>query len=247
MASQKIQFRDIVKAPLVSLNFPEHQYIREQTKKNQIVLHHTASGKGANGDYQTWLSNKERIATCVIIEYDGSIAQCFPTMFWGYHLGVTNDQIRAVTKHQVQLNASERLNAHSIAVEVDCWGYLKKFSGEWRAFPNNFGNSGKKVVIPESDIQFYPEGFKGYEAFEKYTPEQIETVRELLIYWHYGHGISLEYREDIWDVIPRAMKGENGIYTHNSYRKDKSDIHPQPEMITMLKNLDRAWRAGKLL
>ena len=36
---------------------------------------------------------------------------------------------------------------------------------------------------------------------------------------------------------PRALKGESGVYTHNSVRFDKIDITPQPKMIAMLKSL----------
>jgi len=41
----------------------------------------------------------------------------------------------------------------------------------------------------------------------------------------------------MWEVSKKALKGESGIFTHNSIRKDKTDIFPQPEMIQMLKSL----------
>ena len=43
--------------------------------------------------------------------------------------------------------------------------------------------------------------------------------------------------EDIWDITPRALKGEKGVFTHNSVRRDKVDIYPHPKMIEMLKSL----------
>ena len=36
-----------------------------------------------------------------------------------------------------------------------------------------------------------------------------------------------------------ALKGLPGVYTHNSYRKDKTDISPQPKMIAMLESLNK--------
>jgi hypothetical protein len=230
-------FRDYVKAGLVIVDFPENQYVREPVDKKQITLHHTGSGKGADGDYQTWKSNKERIATCCIVDHLGNVAQCFPSMFWGFHLGVTNDQI-AKYRPKEPLSSSA-LNAMCVALEIDCWGFLKKVGGEWRSYPNNFGKSGPKTVIDEKNIQFYPNGFKGFEAFEKYTAAQIETTRQLLLYWSACYKIDITYKEDIWDVTSRAMTGENGLFTHNSYRKDKTDIHPQPEMIKMLQSLKK--------
>ncbi|MFN9953859.1 MAG: peptidase C14 caspase catalytic subunit P20, partial [bacterium] len=70
-----------------------------------------------------------------------------------------------------------------------------------------------------------------------YTDAQIESVRQLLLYWNKIHGIDLTYNEDIWQVSDRALKGENGVFTHNSYRKDKTDVSPQPKLIAMLKAL----------
>ena len=58
------------------------------------------------------------------------------------------------------------------------------------------------------------------------------------MYWRETYSIDLTYKEDdMWTVSTRALKGEGGVYTHNSYRKDKSDIHPCPRMIAMLKSL----------
>ena len=41
----------------------------------------------------------------------------------------------------------------------------------------------------------------------------------------------------MWNISANALKAVPGVYTHNSYRKDKSDISPQPKMIAMLKSL----------
>jgi hypothetical protein len=59
-----------------------------------------------------------------------------------------------------------------------------------------------------------------------------------LVYWGKTYGIDLSYVEsDMWEVSNKALRGEAGVYTHNSYRKDKNDISPQPKMIAMLKSL----------
>ena len=79
--------------------------------------------------------------------------------------------------------------------------------------------------------------YRGYKYWEKYTPEQIDSVRELLILWRDKYNIDLTYKEDIWSVSKRALAGENGLYTHNSVREDKTDIYPHPDLIAMLKEL----------
>ena len=70
-----------------------------------------------------------------------------------------------------------------------------------------------------------------------YTDAQIQSVKELLLLWKDKYNIPLTYHEDIWDITPRALKGEPGVYTHNSVRTDKVDIYPCPRMIAMLKTL----------
>ena len=41
----------------------------------------------------------------------------------------------------------------------------------------------------------------------------------------------------MWDISDKALAGEAGVWTHVSFRTDKSDCHPQPELIQMLKSL----------
>ena len=41
----------------------------------------------------------------------------------------------------------------------------------------------------------------------------------------------------MWEVSAEALKGKQGVWSHTSFRFDKSDIHPQPEIIEMLKSL----------
>ena len=53
---------------IVVLGFPPDQYYREATSKNQIILHHTVSGRGVKGDWNWWLTDKRRIATHIIID-----------------------------------------------------------------------------------------------------------------------------------------------------------------------------------
>ena len=43
----------------------------------------------------------------------------------------------------------------------------------------------------------------------------------------------------MWEVSKNALSAVPGLYTHNSYRKDKSDISPQSKMIEMLKSLSK--------
>ena len=92
-------------------------------------------------------------------------------------------------------------------------------------------------MVPEDEVIQLDTPYKGYEYFHNYTDKQIESVKDLLLLWNNRYGIPLDYNEDIWDVSKRALRGEKGVFTHNSVRTDKIDIYPHPKMIEMLKSL----------
>lgn len=228
--------------------FPENQYYRDEKSKIQIVLHHTVSGDktGVGGDIKWWRDKGEKIATAFIISRQGDIYQLFNSSYWAKHLGIPQ---KFINEQQTTKSNSE-LDKMSIGIEIDSWGGLKQRNdGIWY--------SDKNEKLYEPNIQFYnksnnfPKGFRGFYAFEKYTQKQINAVRDLilsLVNSKFGEeNISLTYNEDMWDltnkdigcpnVSKNALNGNSGIWTHVSYRADKSDCHPQPELINMLKNL----------
>jgi len=98
-------------------------------------------------------------------------------------------------------------------------------------------NIANTSIAPIPNVQVYKNGFRGFYGFEKYTDAQIEAVRELLVYWNERYKIPLDYNEDMWALSNKAIAGQTGVWSHVSYRKDKSDCHPQPELIEMLKSL----------
>ena len=208
---------------IVQHNFSAREFVKEVHEKKQIVLHHTVSGDSINGDINWWLNDKKRIGTCILIARDGTIHQVFSSKYWAYHLGENG-------KDHIKMGLPYRRNdMNSIGIEIDSWGGLKKKDGKWYSSAN--------TVIPSEKIQEYPEGFRGYYGFEKYTDEQIESVRQLLVFWNKTYGIPLDYNADMWDLSYDALAGKSGVFTHTSYRSDKSDCHPQPELINMLKSL----------
>ncbi|MFW6272274.1 MAG: N-acetylmuramoyl-L-alanine amidase [bacterium] len=222
---------------IIQVDFPSDQYYRQQTKKKQIVLHHTVSGQGVEGDIRWWKQTKSRIATPIIIDYKGNIFQCFSTKYWGHHLGVKQ---KVFDGNGITKTNNVILNKQSIGVEIDSWGGLVKskkywYPAKWDAEKNKF--VGDRNQKPVKNVQTYEKGYKGFYAFEKYTDEQIESLRKLIVYWNDVYNIPLNYNDDMWDVSLNALNGESGIWSHVSYRDDKSDCHPQPELIEMLKSL----------
>lgn len=225
MDNEACAYADLNLNTIVQVDFPDDQYFREQTAKKQIVLHHTVSGQGVDGDISWWRQTADRIGTAIIVGWDGKIYQCFSTLYWSHHLGCK-------TANNVVLNKA------SIGIEIDSWGALMDYQNKW--YPATWDANLKKnvpnvTVKPITNVVIYPHGFKGFFAFEKYTDEQIEAVRQLLVYWNGKYGIPLKYKEEMWAVSSKALSGETGVWTHVSFREDKSDCHPQKELIDMLK------------
>lgn len=210
---------------VVHKEFTAREYFQVEKPKKQIVLHHTVSPEGVGGDINWWLKDKKRIATCIIVAHDGTIHQVFSSKYWAYHLGLDN-------YHFSRQNLRyKNLNHTTIGIEIDSFGGLR-WDKEEKCWRSVYGHK-----VEDSKVQEYPEGYRGFYAFEKYTTEQIQAVKDLLLFWHERYNIPVHYNSDMWDVSKNALKGVPGVYTHTSYRYDKSDCHPQPELIEMLKSL----------
>lgn len=235
--NEKKELAKLNLSEIIQVDFPDSEYHRKQTNKKQIVIHHTVSGIGVHGDIRWWRQNTSRIGTSIIVGHDGKIYQCFSSKYWAHHLGIKQ---KVFNEHNIININNTELNQSSIGIEIDSWGGLVKARKYW--YPAKW-NEVKKIhesntsVDPIKNIVEFPKGYRGFYAYEKYTDEQIESTRQLLEYWSKIHNITTKYNEDMWDVSLSALKGKEGIWTHNSYRADKSDCYPDERLIKMLKNL----------
>jgi N-acetyl-anhydromuramyl-L-alanine amidase AmpD len=204
---------------------PFRAYNREAVKKTQVYLHHTAGNGSGEQTFAYWEKVANKVATCVAISTDGTIVQGFGSEYWAYHLGLG-------TKHFMGHGCPYLpLDKTSIGIEVCNWGPITK---KGTKFYNYVGGE-----IPADQVTELPTAYKGYKLWHKYTDEQIQSVKDLLILWNEKYGIDLTYNEDIWVVTKRALKNESGVFTHNSVRADKADVYPCPRLIEMLKSLTK--------
>lgn len=217
---------------IVQKQLDKSRYFQDVVKKNQIVIHHTAGGPSANNVIHGWnVSRGAKVATCVVVSgkgkapiIDGQIVQCFSSKNWAYHLGISK---KVFSLHKV---AYSNLDKHAIGIEICNYGQLKFVDGKYYNIYNG-------EVKPE-EVTTLETPYKGHKYFHKYTDAQIESVRQLLKYWGRVYMIDLTFDyEQLFTVNKKALKGENGLYTHNSYRTDKVDAYPCPRLIKMLKEL----------
>jgi len=205
----------------------DKEYYKIEYPKNQIVLHHTASGGNSMSDIKYLNDQVGKVHVAFWIDRDGVIWQAFSSKYYACHLGTPSSTF---TKFKVNNNV-DTLHKTSIAIELDSWGYL--------TIKNNKYYSYTGEEVKSENVVIYPNGFLGQKYYEKYYHEQLHSLEKLLLYLCNTYNISKEYQCDMWSVSANALSGKNGIYTHISYRESgKWDNHPQPELIELLENLE---------
>ena len=205
------------------VDFPTNQYVQEETKKNQLVLHFTAGGS-AQSSINSWIANEERVATCTVVDRDGTILQPYSSKFYAYHLGLKNSVFQ---KFGLPF---QWLDKTSIGIEIANYGYITRHA-DGKMY-NAYGS-----IIDPSKVVVYDKPFRGNCAFEKITTEQIESVKQLLLYWGEKYNIPLDYNPGMHDLCKDALAGKPGIYSHVCYNVEKQDWHPQESLVAMLKGL----------
>lgn len=212
---------------------PPSQYVQDSKfVPKSIVLHHT-NGHSAQSTFNYWLSNKERIATHFLIDRDGSIYQCIPLdKCWGYHLYVAAPDNKISREYKKLASAYDK---QSIGIELCNISQLVPYE-------NKFLDTYGKVFKDHSKITKLDKPFRGYEYWESYTKEQLDSLEFLLLdlidnYPIIGTGLKDDYSNE-FDISLDALNMKPGVYFHVNYRTGtKWDLYPHPELIKMLNNL----------
>lgn len=219
------------------------EYVEEKTKKNTIYLHHTAGSHRADWTIDNWNKDRTttksrlRVATAFVIGgldktgsdkdgMDGKIFRAYDEDFWASHLGLKTAN-------------NNLLNKQSIGIEVCNYGPLSKTpSGKFLTYVSS-------EVSPSQvcDLGYI---FRGSQYHHKYSDKQVDALKELLLFLKEKYNIDLKkglfpildnQKGSGFEINNDALNGKPGVWAHTNVRKDKSDIHPQDELITMLKNL----------
>lgn len=206
-------------------------YYKEKTIKNQIVLHTTISGNGIDGDITTFKNNTSKISTHFIIDREGNVTNIVPLEYWCNHLGIKGSFLyqQGFKDHSIR-NAI--LNKGAIGIELDNWGPLFKQGNN--KYKTIYGNI---ITLNDSDVIVFDQKYRGYLCYEKYKESQLDSLKKLLLKLSKDLNISVKYNKEMWDVCKSALNGDNGLFTHVSYRADKCDCHPDPNLIKTIENL----------
>jgi len=230
---------------------PEGEYVKQETAKKWIFIHHTAGRHNPYKCIDHWgRDQRGRIGTHYVIggqpasgkdenKYDGVILQAFKDEYWAYHLGKTK---------------SGKMHRGSISIEICSAGRLTKKDGKYYTWY-------KSEVHPDQ-VCTLPVPYKGNLYYHKYSAKQIESLKALLILLSDKHGIDLQVgvieekkkltpnlkRDGVvssrstyvraFDYSETACLGKiQGLLTHGQVRPDKDDVQPQDTLIQMLLTL----------
>ena len=215
-------------------HLPEEEYIKKETSKKYIMLHHTAGRENPYKTIDHWAQdNRGRVGTNYVIggisadgkniEYDGKTLRAINDEYYGWHIGK---------------GGSFYMKEHSLSIELCSAGGLKMEKDGWYTW------YGEKVE--ENQVCILKKSFRGYKAFHKYSEEQIKSLHALLKYLSEKHAIDLKQGmqdlmnngEDAFDWNIKIYNGEiKGLISHANVRRDKSDLFPQPELRQLINNL----------
>ena len=217
-------------------------FVKEETKKTFIMLHHTAGhSKGPKSTIKGWskrayeytLANpgkRNRIATHYVIDQKGNAEHVFPEKYWAGNCGS---------------GYPGHMNRQSLSIEIQAIGYLTKISDGPPPKFKDYTNSnwprkkyGGFAARPVND-KYTPITYKGYDWYEGYSNAAINATRNVVKGWMDKYNIPFVYDYKVLFpnrgpiFIPDASW--KGVLTHNSIKKGKSDIFPQKEMLEMMK------------
>lgn len=121
------------------------------TDPTLLVMHYTASGRGAAADQKFFGTSAAKASAHIIVGDDGTVYQSVPFNVKAWHAGVSTWRGRA------------NCNDYSIGIEVDNWGILQK-----RADGKVYSWTG--VVIPDNEV-LHAKNKRGVDGYWQVYPE----------------------------------------------------------------------------
>ncbi len=217
-----------------SYHLPENEYVDKETSKKFIVNHHTAGRENPYKTIDHWAEdNRGRVGTNYVIggistdgtniNYDGKILRSINDEYYGWHIGP---------------GGSFYLKEHSLSIELCSAGGLRNVNGVWRTWFNE--------KVEDSQVCELKKPFRGYRAFQKYSEEQLKSLKAVWIYLANKHDIDIRKGMQSWLLNNQnafewnieAYSGKvEGMLNHTNLRKDKSDMFPQPELLDLIRSI----------
>lgn len=126
-------------------------------------------------------------------------------------------------------------------VAIENVGPLAREEGRWK--PAYRDSDGHYVPVEGVRQHFIPyeycsrSKYRGCQFYEYVGDMQLRSLRSLLVQLLQERQISFPYDNQLGQVSPRALAGGSGIYFASSYLDGRSDLHPQIEVLRIIKSL----------
>lgn len=145
----------------------------------------------------------------------------------------------------IRRDGSLEVTPHGVerVVAIENVGPVVNVNGLW--LPATTNEDGRYVAITEdcgsavrAPYEFCScRPYHGCIHYEYVGDKQLRTLRDLLAEWLQEYGIRYPYDNQLGVICPRAVAGKSGIYFASSTDIERSDIHPQREIIDIIKSL----------
>ena len=230
----KISYAKLYQTLLKVVDVPfEGHYFKTPKVKNQIIWHHSAGSDSAINMFQWWKVDKvTHVGTPIGITDDGTVFRGYDEEFWAASIGCKNqvfiDNKIPLIYRNGRIDNNMILDEGSVTVEVCNWGSLTQKDGKFFSWAN--------AEVPKDKV--IPLEYKYQKYFELYTDEELKALK----YWTLLNAVRFQIPidfsyDDMFSVSKKALSGEKGLFSHNSYRSDKNDVAPQPKLVQMAKGL----------
>lgn len=240
------------------------------TKKTAVVIHHTAGwskgDKGKNTSFG-WQKKADKvnypIATQYIITQDGHVELCFNEAFWSYHASIGTQDKYTIGIELQALGYMKRKKDRNGDIYYERSSYDKK-TGKTKYTTINKKNAKGRVVSSLTNVEdvnldtLFSQpvdengniiSWRGYDYFQKYSPEQLQALERVLrgiksrhpqIDFTYNYNL-LFPKKPIYNGDPKSkkfigLKNKSMVITHNT-TTGKTDVFPQKELLSLLKRM----------
>lgn len=197
------------------------------TPKSQIVLHHTVGGDKPAPVVEYWNRYVSgRVGTHFVIGKNGEIVQTMDLQNWASHINCDGKGNAGNSKQIIEIEK------RTVGIELCAWGGLIEYKGK---FYTSYGVKPQNII---EETKVCKVSFRGFEAYDRYSNPQLLALKKLLVFL--ANTLNLDITKncaDNFELSDKAHSQEMVVCSHTNFRKDKSDVYPQPELIDLLKSL----------
>jgi hypothetical protein len=243
--------------PLYNTTTNTLQYYDTETTKTQIVLHHTAGSRSAAAEITDWIKEQPHVLTHYFIDQSGLATYVYDQKYWAYHLGVggMTTAKRTLSVELVSIGFVDYMRPNEFRTYVDKNGKTQKRKVVTK--PGWYDNYGNEIAYANTGLPYrcveiggkvnfevMKKGYKGHKRYQKYTKAQINSLEKVLRDMQINYpDIPIKMDKDHWELMfPTTgnpnFENKKGVFTHNTWRTNKSDIYPDIDLLRMLQKFN---------